>query len=93
MVLVYVDDFLFLRPTEVVEKAVKAVSDTWTCSTPTFVSNGLIQQAYEQELLDRWPQEKSSPQIQLRVPSMQRTKTMRAIVDGSFTMVERSMSS
>ena len=29
----------------------------------------LTQQAYEQELLERWPQEKSSPQVQLRVPA------------------------
>ena len=28
----------------------------------------LTQQAYEQELLERWPQQRSSPQIQLKVP-------------------------
>lgn len=89
MVLVYVDDFLFLGSTQVVEGAVEAVSTAWTCSSPTFVtekepvtfcgieirrhkeSQGfeLIQQAYEQELLERWPQEKSSPQVRLRVPA------------------------
>lgn len=90
MVLVYVDDFLFLGATMVVEEAVyKAVSTAWTCSPPTFVtekdpvtfcgieirrhkeSQGfeLTQQAYEQELLERWPQEKSSPQVQLRAPA------------------------
>ena len=88
MVLVYVDDFLFLGEEETVQKAVQAISTTWTCSTPAFVcdkdtvtfcgieirrheeSQGfeLTQQAYEQELLDRWPQQRSSPQIQFKVP-------------------------
>ena len=38
MVLIYVDDFLFLGSHKVVQGAVEAVSQTWTCSKPMFAS-------------------------------------------------------
>ena len=88
MVLIYVDDFLFLGFQKLVQGAVEAVSKTWTCSKPMFASEteavtfcgieirehkesqgfALTQQAYEQELLERWPQAKGSNQIHLRIP-------------------------
>ena len=82
------DDFLFLGSHKLVQGAVEAVSQTWTCSKPMFASETeavtfcgieirkhkeshgfvLTQQAYEQELLERWPQAKGSSQIHLLVP-------------------------
>ena len=109
MVLIDVDDFLFLGSHKLVQKPMFA-SET---EAVTFCgieirkhkeSQGFVltQQAYEQELLERWPQAKGSNQIHLRVPDPQApeedpdanlVREAQALTAWSSFMVEHEMSS